>query len=252
MWITLIVDFISLIHNLLIKKIRAEIKLPFALIKAHKPRLRKDSLYQTLACAKGSLSCEFEPPQDMNYSLSLAVMLALSIGLTIGMSSGLHAQSNGLPIDSATGLITFQGIVDLPDLSQAEAYEKAREWIRSNYKDPGSFFTIQDAEQGKLEGKHRIPLFKTVDKERIRTQLLVKYTLTMWFKDGRYRYRMTNFNLERASYYPLEQWLESEGASDPATRDYALQVNTFSEELIESLKAAMAKPKPAVTDENDW
>jgi hypothetical protein len=82
--------------------------------------------------------------------------------------------------------------------------------------------------------------------------MLVKYTLTLWFKDGRYRYKISNLNLERATYYPLEQWLEPATYSNAETKDYTEQVHTYCTELIASLNAFMAKAPAAASDDDDW
>jgi len=156
------------------------------------------------------------------------------------------------PIDSNTGLWTYEGTGEIAGLTKADGYARAGEWVKSQIKDPAGFYTVQDAEQGKIEGKHRIPLFRTVDKQRIRSQMLVKYTLTLWFKDGRYRYRITNLNMERATYYPLEQWLEPATYANAETKDYTEQVHTFCTEMIASLNAHMAKAPQNAADEDDW
>jgi hypothetical protein len=174
------------------------------------------------------------------------------IGLPFLGSAQKPSPQHPYPIDSSTGLWTYAGVTEVAGLNAADAYVRAGEWVKSQIKDPASFYTLQDAAQGKMEGKYRIPMFRTVDKQRIRSQMLVKYTLTLWFKDGRYRYKISNLNLERATYYPLEQWLEPATYSNAETKDYTEQVHTYCTELIASLNAFMAKAPAQGADEDDW
>lgn len=155
------------------------------------------------------------------------------------------------PIDTNSKLITYEGIVDLAGYDKAALYQKGMEWVRSHYKDPGSFFTLREAEKGKIEGKHRIALFKTLDGKQVRSGQMVKYTITLWFKDNKYRYRITKFNLQRTSYFPAENWLEESLYKQKEVRNYLDQVDTFSKELVEELKTFMVTIKTEV-DEDDW
>ena len=185
----------------------------------------------------------------MNLNVIRALILLL---LPLTAFAQKPGATHTYPIDSNTGLWTYEGVAEIEGLTKADGYARAGEWVKSQIKDPAGFYTVQDAEQGKIEGKHRIPMFRTVDKQRIRSQMLVKYTVTLWFKDGRYRYRITDLNLERATYYPLEQWLEPTTFSNPETKDYTDQVHTFCTELIASLNAHMAKTPINAADEDDW
>jgi hypothetical protein len=80
---------------------------------------------------------------------------------------------------------------------------------------------------------------------------VVKYTLTLSFKDGKYRYEIKNVNLQAASYMPIEKLFNQ---NDPNIED---NYNTLNEahnyftNLIEDLQAGMRQPSVKLK-KDDW
>ncbi|MFT7588833.1 MAG: hypothetical protein ACI959_001046, partial [Limisphaerales bacterium] len=125
-------------------------------------------------------------------AFNLYTMKSFLVIAALLISSGLFAQvETPYPIDTNTNLISYQGVVEIDGYDKSQLYDKGIEWVKTHYKDPGGFFTLKEKEKGKIEGKHRIALWKTIDGQTIRSGQMVKYTMTMWFKDGKYRYKIT-------------------------------------------------------------
>ena len=76
---------------------------------------------------------------------------------------------------------------------------------------------------------------------------VVQYQFLLEFKEGRYRYTLTEFVLRQASKIPTEKWLEK---SDPQSKNYLKQLNKFAQNWITELKKGM-QPKVEKKDD-DW
>jgi hypothetical protein len=64
----------------------------------------------------------------------------------------------------------------------------------------------------------------------------VQYQFSLEFKEGRYRYTLTEFELRQASRVPCEKWLTS---TDPQLKSYLKQIDEFAQSWIASLKEGM-------------
>jgi len=120
------------------------------------------------------------------------------IALLILISFNSLAQ---LPIDSATQKFTYSGVVEV-DGDKNELYMRARAWFVSMYKDADQVIQLEDKESGKIIGKGRFDVVWQMGVAR-----KIKHTVEMDFKDGKYRYKITNFMVYFSDVYnefPLE------------------------------------------------
>lgn len=174
-----------------------------------------------------------------------AIYISLIVFVTI---QGLPAfsQSNNLPIDEETGLITYQEVVE-EEGSKQEFFNRAIGWINNFYKNPVDVTKTRDPESGKIKGIHRFKI-KDIDEDGTNIDAgVVQYEFILELKDGRYRYTLTNFVLRQSSKIPVENWLDN---SDPQSKSYLKQLNTFAQDWIISLKEGM-KPQIEKSDD-DW
>ncbi len=153
-----------------------------------------------------------------------------------------------MPIDETTKLINYTEVVQQTG-TRDELYNRAISWINSYFKNPGDVTRVRDKENGKIECVHRIK----VQHEEKGVQVdggLVQYELYIDFKDGKYRYSVTKFNLKNLSYFPLERWLNK---NDPSYNSYCPaylhQVDDEIKNLIKSLKKGM---EPPVVKNDNW
>ena len=174
-------------------------------------------------------------------------LLFLAIAISF---STLNAQiiSSGLPIDEVTKLITYQEVVqEVGD--KDSCFNSAIGWINEYYPNPVDVTKTRDPQTGKIEGLHRFKI-KNTDAEGLETDAgVIQYEFTLEFKEGRYRYILTNFVFRQASRIPVEKWMDKKDPQYNANWDsYLTQVDEFAKGWIESLKAGM-KPKPAARDD---
>jgi hypothetical protein len=92
-----------------------------------------------------------------------------------------------LPIDPDTHLVSYTGVVEVTGVSQAQLYSRAYEWIAKNYKSANDVIQMQDKESGKLIAKGLLPVSL-----KGRAAGNVEHTLSVYVKDGRYKYEFTS------------------------------------------------------------
>lgn len=158
--------------------------------------------------------------------------------------------SSIVPIDEETQLITFREVIEEEGSTKEELFNRCINWLNNYYANPVAVTKIRDFASGKIEGRHQFRI--TYEEEGYEQNAgMILYTFVIEFKDGRYRYTLTDFLLRQASRYPIEKWLDK---SDPAYNDqwnsYIRQVREFTKEWKASLEASM-QPEPEVVEE-EW
>lgn len=156
------------------------------------------------------------------------------------------AQVPKLPMDETTKLITYTGVVTTQG-SKDSLYLRGLEWINSYFKNPAGVTEKRDKENGEFVCKHNFEVFNYDEKGNkiVPAHAMIKYTLTIVFKDGRYKYTITNLNVKGTSYLALEKW-QSES---PKHDIHLKQVDDYMKELIKSLKQGMTFKAAAKKEE---
>lgn len=94
-----------------------------------------------------------------------------------------------LPIDSTTHLITYSEVVN-ENGSKDELYSRAREWFAKTYNSAQNVIQMDDKD--KIVGKALMQVYhKAFGKDHISGY--INYTISIYFKDGKYKYEITNF-----------------------------------------------------------
>ena len=152
--------------------------------------------------------------------------------------------SQPLPIDSQTGRITYEGVVEVPGISKADLYTRANAWVAHSYRSAQDVIQLNDKEAGQLivKGLARVT-------SRGSDFGVVHHTLTVYVKDGRYKYVLTDFthdassapNIQSAG--PLEQpagqlFALNMGAGKPWA-DIKRETAADARRLMASLQTAM-------------
>ena len=170
--------------------------------------------------------------------------------LLLAFVAGITVKSLGqtVPVDADTKLITYKEIVQVTG-SKTDLYNRALEWINTEYKNPLDVTRVKNVANGVIELVHRIEIYKT-DKDVKRSAGTVDYTLKLEIKDGRYRYNFNNFLLHDVSKMPIEKWLDkTDKKYDPVFEQYLQQVDARVKEIITSLKSGMLPPQEPKKDE---
>jgi len=154
-----------------------------------------------------------------------------------------------IPVDTITKLITYKEVVNengTPD----ELYVRGIEWINSFYKNPTGVTRTRDPQNHKIIGVAYFKIKKS-DKDGLRLDAgEIGYTITLEFRENRYRFELTKYNVKKASHFPLERWMNPKDPQYTADcPDFIEQMDQYSRELIASMKKGM---KPKVTIEDNW
>lgn len=159
--------------------------------------------------------------------------------------------SSIVPVDNATGLITYREVVEVEGTKQELFYRCISSWLNEEYTNSPAVTSIRDAATGKIVGNHRFRIHYNDNKGNEHSAGMILYTFTIEVKDGRYRYTFTDLLLKRPSRYPIENWFDkSDPAYNPQWNIYLKQIDEFAKSWIEDLKEKM-QPEPEVVEE-EW
>ena len=167
----------------------------------------------------------------------------------IRLSAQEGTDSPNIPIDPDSQKIMYREVIQEAG-DPGYLYNRAMEWFNYYYINPTSVFKIQDKVNGKIEGTGRMSVYYDDDKGNRLNAGLIIYAIRLEFKDDRYRYTVTDFNLKEASRFPLEKWLNKEDpAYNPLWNNYLYQVDTTMQRLTSTL---IEKMKPVEEKTDEW
>lgn len=179
--------------------------------------------------------------------------LILVFTLVLG---NLILYSQDLPIDANTKRITFTEVVYVDDTTTTkdQLYSIAREWFAKTFNSANDVLQMDDRQAGKLIGKSNFEINRTA----YLTDSRVEFTISVYLKDGQYKYEITGFN--HISYKSgfsggaLEDDKPDCGSFSMAKKGWK-QVKQQTKEvtvvLIANLKVAMNKNISNI-DSEDW
>ncbi|MCH8903615.1 MAG: DUF4468 domain-containing protein [Bacteroidetes bacterium] len=177
-------------------------------------------------------------------------LLIIGIAVLFNVTNGQNSAVYNIPVNEETGLVTFEGVITVEGFTKDQLYENAISWFEEFYKNPLSVFKEKDAEAGKIKGRHRIKIFRTENEKQYQAHL-VRYDISLFVKEGKFKYTLTNFKTEATKPIPIETWLADTAPDNGQSVDYLRQVDMFSKELVESLINRL-KSDNVVKDEDDW
>ncbi|MFH0893318.1 MAG: DUF4468 domain-containing protein [Bacteroidota bacterium] len=157
-----------------------------------------------------------------------------------------------IPIDSITGLFSYTEVVKVPNTTKDDLYKRCIEWTNSFYTNAQDVTKVRDQASGIISGAAKFKIYDINQKDpSLKTDAgVIQYDLKFEFKDNRYRYTFTKYNLKAQSYSPIEKWLDKKAQSyQPRYESFLTQVDAYTKDLIAKMKKTMAKA-PAVKNDN--
>lgn len=168
------------------------------------------------------------------------------------LSFNLWAQeksSSIVTVDENSGKIEYQEVVQVEG-SKEDLFNRCISWVNSFYLNPVAVTQVRDLKSGVVEGRHQLRIHY-MEEGYEKDAGLVMYNFRIEFKDGRYRYTITDFVLKKASRYPAENWMDkSDPLYNPQWDQYLRQIDEYTQDLIADLKEKM-QPEPE-EEEDDW
>ncbi|MFN6943893.1 MAG: DUF4468 domain-containing protein [Cytophagaceae bacterium] len=163
------------------------------------------------------------------------------------------SRAQELPVDEETGKITFAEVVQVDNNSKDELFQKARNF--GVYKKENVL--VDDAKEGTFKTKGQFKVVYPSPMRGMNHEGVVNYTITIFVKDGRYRYEITD--LVHSS--PKGNGGKLEG-NLPECGKYTLTLagwGTIKKEaqaemlrIIENLKQDMSKVPVQQKKKDDW
>src|SRR6185437_7867015 len=133
-----------------------------------------------------------------------AFFIIFIIGLTF------KAKAQDFPIDPTTKKIAFVGVVPAEGMTRSALFDRALVVLHRMYKEADTKISVKDKDNGVIVVKGFTQLMEKLKSGVMNPNpQLVLYTLTISFKDGKYRYEFTDFVQNRAGApNNLEEWIE--------------------------------------------
>jgi hypothetical protein len=180
-----------------------------------------------------------------------AILATLISILSLTFTSAQEKTQAEIPVDEATGLITYKEVVNEPG-SQDTLFNRCSTWLHTFYANPWEATKVRDQATGLIKIQHQFFIYDYDDKGNKKEAGLIQYNAKIEFKENRYRYVIDNFILKQAARYPIEKWLKTDAPDyNPKWAGYLAQVDSFvRDQLIKSLKEKM-KPGPVIK-KDEW
>lgn len=170
------------------------------------------------------------------------------------MPLGLMAQIMDLPrVDNK---ICYTEVITVDSTSREALYYRSREWFAKTYNSSKDVLQMDDKESGNIIGKANIPMYYTFLGSTSQNGYM-NYTISIYLKDNRYKYEITNFIFDRGigGSESIEHIYENgDYQSNRAIKlynDYFQQVDTRINGIIESLKSAM-NDRSLIQKRDEW
>ena len=196
-----------------------------------------------------------------NYKNFIEIRFFSFIVILFLLSLKIRAQNNELPlfpIDSITNKITYSEIIYLDNSSnKQDLFLRAREWFAKTFNSSNNVIQMQDKEDGILIGKGSMEVFlKALGMTSGGNYF--NFTISMHFKDGRYKYEITDFTYSNASNLKntFAEYLYNAKEDDYPRLTKKANIEVFNQLemqvdlIISDLKIAMKKP--SANQDIDW
>ena len=180
------------------------------------------------------------------------MMLLASLPLSLMAQKKGELSWPAMSLDPNTNLITYSGVPEVSNVPATDLYDRAMTWIKGYYKNHAEKLRKFDRVAGEIEIFARFPIY-AYDKKGVRTtskQGLIQYSMTIRFRDGRYKYELTRLNMKASSNQPLEPWLDREGHDARNHSLYLTDIDTELTTMLKAMKEAIGKA-PSVPND-DW
>ncbi|CAN5636678.1 hypothetical protein BH11BAC2_BH11BAC2_04730 [soil metagenome] len=175
-----------------------------------------------------------------------------SLAGILNLSAQQQKPTPVLPLDDVSKLITYSKAQEIAGQTAGQLYQKAISWAGTYYKNPTDVIREKDSVGGKIVCKARFKISNPADKKGVASDAgLVQYTLTLQFKEGKYKYTLTEINWKQTSYYPAEKWMDKTNSYYKPEYDFYLQqVDEQCHEILKDLDKGMRMV--AAQKKDDW
>lgn len=150
------------------------------------------------------------------------------------------------------GKIFFTEVVEVPDVEQSILHSRALEWFAKAFKSAQDVIQMNDKENGKIVGKGNFgDININVNLGLVPVEGHVNFTISIYFKEGKYKFEITDFYHEGLGRYSngirdvnggsLDSEKPECGIAMPKKKWQSIKDQTYERviQTIEGLKKAM-------------
>ena len=184
----------------------------------------------------------------MKYTLFLSLVILLS---TLTFAQDEEMLFDVLPMNE--GRVTYSEVVAVEGIDKDKLFARASKWFAEAYKSAEDVIQFSDKEAGEIMGRgffttHWSAVFYSA------TEVDIWYETTIQFKEGRYRYVLTDFRIKYDTAIsgsvletdlPIEEWNVNR---ENNMKKFLPKIDEHVQSMIASMKEALAAP--VVSD--DW
>lgn len=161
----------------------------------------------------------------------------------------LSSQSN-MPISAETDRVTYEEVFDATGSADA-LFLLARDWFNDFYPNSRSVITDTDPVKDKITGTGKFQLNLEDDKGSSFNIGQIRYSIKVWTKDDKVRYKITDVRLHNAVYYGIEKWMDPEHEDAERNPQKLEKIKEYLEALMSNFQTFMTEDK-TVVNEDDW
>lgn len=162
-----------------------------------------------------------------------------------------------LYIDSVTNLITYVEVIEQEESGSDSLYIRAKRWAQARFsKNNDKTLFEEDKKNQKLVINGVLPAFRYNSKYTKRSIGKYQFQMTVWIKEGRYKYQITRLvheGIKPNKGVPDRNYFEYYYTSpknvkgyDQLLRDADTDIKKLMADFVKSMK------DPVIVDEDDW
>lgn len=185
----------------------------------------------------------------MKRHLKITLLFAILVNCVFAQKD---FKASKIPLSEETKLFTYNKVVEVPTTSKVDLYDRAFAWLSVYYKNPADVLKEKDRDAGMMLLKARFKISNMVDKKSgvATAGGDVQYTLKLDFKEGKFRYTLTDINWKQLSYFPAERWMDKSNQYYSPNWDYYLsQTDEACKKVVADLEKAISTAKAEKKDE---
>lgn len=161
--------------------------------------------------------------------------------------------SQSLPIDPETKKVTYWEVVEVDGATKDDLYKRAKNF---GTVEKGNILK-EDPEKGVYSTKSKINVTYPSPMKGLEHSGIVEYVMTIFCKDGRYKYVLTDFNHKspKGNGGDLSKSIPACGKYTLVPAGWAAIKKSTDEQmkqLIEGIKNGMKNPAKNSASSNDW
>jgi len=178
-------------------------------------------------------------------------MKGIILSLYLFCLGNLTFAQETIPVDDETKQSFIKEVVDVPGATKAELYDRGLAWMNKFFPNPNAVIQSKNMETGEIIGKAQ---FKVNSKDKKGTEIfggIVGFTITLSFKDAKFKYEITRIHWKQPSFYDISRWLDTKDQYyNPNYAVYYKQAVDYFDNVQTELETAVKTPPAKKKD--DW